>query len=112
MRTAIVKAFSLGMITGSFLTAGTVLLTAPAKADTTDPAAYADRYGTALCATIDQTIGEYSNDDIFMGIGEAVMQDGFSAYQAGQILYWAIEQDCPQHLDRVLSFAADVEMVA
>jgi hypothetical protein len=111
MRSAIVKAFSLGMITGSFLTAGTVLLTAPAKA-TTDPAAYADKYGTALCATIDQTIGKYSNDDIFMGIGEAIMQDGFSAYQAGQILYWAIEQDCPQHLDRVLSFAADVSVAA
>ncbi len=111
MRSAIVKAFSLGMITGSFLTAGTVLLTAPAKANT-DPAAYADKYGTALCATIDQTIGEYSNDDIFMGIGEAIMQDGFSAYQAGQILYWAIEQDCPQHMDRVLSFAADVSVAA
>ena len=111
MRSSILKAFSLGMITGSFATAGMVLLATPAKADT-DPAAYADRYGTALCATIDQTIGQYSNDDIFMGIGEAVMQDGFSAYQAGQILYWAIEQDCPQHLDRVLSFAADVEMVA
>jgi hypothetical protein len=111
MRSAIVKAFSLGMITGSFLTAGTVLLATPAKA-TTDPRVYADRYGTALCATIDQTIGEYSNDDIFMGIGEAVMQDGFSAYQAGQILYWSVEQDCPQHMDRVLSFAADVSVAA
>ncbi len=112
MRTAIVKAFSLGMITGSFLTAGTVLLATPAKADTTDPLAYASRYGTALCATIDQTAGEYSNDDIFMGIGQAVIEDGFSAYQAGQILYWSVEQYCPQHMDRVLSFAADVEMVA
>jgi hypothetical protein len=112
MRSPVLKAFSLGMITGSFATAGMILLATPAKADTTDPAAYADKYGTALCATIDQTIGQYSNDDIFMGIGQAVMQDGFSAYQAGQILYWSVEQYCPQHLDRVLSFAADVEMVA
>jgi hypothetical protein len=111
MRNGIIKAFSLGMITGSFATAGMVLLATPAKADT-DPLAYASRYGTALCLTIDQTAGEYSNDDIFMGIGQAVMEDGFSAYQAGQILYWSVEQYCPQHLDRVLSFAADVEMVA
>ena len=111
MRSSVIKGFSLGMVTGSFFTAGAVLLAAPAKANT-DPAAYANRYGTAVCATIDESVGQYSNDDIFMGIGQAVMEDGFSAYQAGQILYWAIEQDCPQHMDRVLSFAADVEMVA
>jgi hypothetical protein len=111
MRSSVIKGFSLGMVTGSFFTAGAVLLAAPAKANT-DPAAYANRNGTAVCATIDETVGQYSNDDIFLGIGQAVIEDGFSAYQAGQILYWSIEQYCPQHMDRVLSFAADVEMVA
>lgn len=111
MRNSILKAFSLGMITGSFATAGMVLLATPAKADT-DPLAYANQYGTALCLTIDQTAGEYSNDDIFLGIGQAVMEDGFSAYQAGQILYWSIERYCPQHMDRAMAFAADAEMVA
>ena len=111
MRSSVIKGFSLGMVTGSFFTAGAVLLAAPAKANT-DPEAYANRNGTAVCQTIDETVGQYSNDDIFMGIGQAVIEDGFSAYQAGQILYWSIEQYCPQHMDRVLSFAADVEMVA
>lgn len=109
MRNSILKAFSLGMVTGSFATAGMVLA-APAKANP-DPRVYADRYGTAVCATIDQTIGEYSNDDVFMGIGQAVIEDGYSAYQAGQILFWSIEQYCPQHLDRIMAFAADAQQV-
>ena len=110
MRNNAIKAFSLGMITGSFLTAGVVLLAAPAKANP-DPKVYADRYGTAVCATIDQTIGQYSNDDVFMGIGHAIIEDGYSAYQAGQIMYYSVEQYCPQHLDRIMAFAADAAAV-
>jgi hypothetical protein len=111
VRNNAIKAFSLGMITGSFFTAGVVLLATPAKANP-DPRVYADRFGTAVCATIDQTIGQYSNDDVFMGIGHAIIEDGYSAYQAGQILFWSIEQYCPEYMAAAMAFAADEDMVA
>jgi hypothetical protein len=110
VRNSILRAYGLGIITGGFITAAVISFAPPAKADAAY--SYAAHYGAAVCQTIDETVGQYSNDDIFLGIGQAVIEDGFSAYQAGQILYWSIEQYCPQHMDRVLSFAADVEMVA
>lgn len=101
MRTSIVKAFSLGIITGSFLTAA--LITAiPAKADI-DPVAYAyaAHYGGAVCTTLD----DYPSESGILGIGEAIIEDGLTAFQAGEVMYYAVADICPRHLGLIMHWA-------
>ena len=109
MRNSILKAFSLGMVTGSFATAGMVLLATPAKADP-DPVAYsyAAENGSAVCYTLD----EYPSENGILGIGQAIIEDGLTAYQAGEVVYYSVAELCPRHMDLILSFAAGGEMVA
>ena len=105
MRSPAVKAFSLGVITGSFLTAGLIHLAAPARADH-DPVviAYTTTFGEAVCLTLD----DYPSKGGVLGVGQAIIEDGLTAFQAGQVIYFAVDELCPRHLDLVLSFAGDV----
>lgn len=101
MRSQTVKAFSLGVIAGSFLTAG-VVFAAPAKADADAVSvAYAARYGEAVCATLD----DYPSFDGIVGIGQAVMEDGLTARQAGQVIGLSVAEICPRHGGLLLAFA-------
>lgn len=102
MRTSIVKAYAVGCMTGSFLTAGIIMLAAPAKADT-DPVAYAyaAQYGSAVCQTLD----EYPSEAGILGVGEAIIEDGLTSFQAGEVVYHSVSEICPQHLGLVLNWA-------
>lgn len=108
MRTPLVKVFSLGMITGSFLTAGVVLLAAPADASPDDTSvAYASMYASAVCEVLDQ----YPTFDGIVGIGAAIMEDGLSARQAGQVIGLSVAEVCPRHAGLVLRFSEAVNGV-
>jgi hypothetical protein len=109
MRTSIVRAYALGIITGSFLTAATLTIAFPVKADVDRVVvAYAAQFGDAVCTTLD----EYPTINGVYGIGEAIMQDGLTAYQAGQVLGLAVLEICPRHMDLMQNFANTGEQVA
>lgn len=94
MRTAVVKTFSLGMITGSFLTAGVVLLAAPAKAD------------TGMDILVCDVLSQYPSVSGVLGIGLALKEDGYSAYEAGQVIGQAVINECPQYGPLMRKFIA------
>lgn len=104
MRNNTLKGFSLGLIAGSFLTAGTLHFTAPAKASPADPVAVdvADTYGPAMCATLD----EYPTMAGIIGIGEVLMQEGLTGRQAGQALFLGVYDNCPNYLPLLKRFAS------
>lgn len=104
MRTSVVKAFSLGVVAGAFLTAG-IVAAAPAKADPDGASvAYAAAYGPAVCNVLD----EYPSFDGIVGIGQAIMDDGLSARQAGQVVALSVAEFCPRHARLILAFADTV----
>jgi len=102
MRTSVVRAYALGIVTGSFLTAGTLALALPVKADIDRVViAYASQFGDAVCTTLD----EYPSFDGLLGIGQAIIEDGLNAYQAGQVIALSVVEICPRHLALVQAAA-------
>ena len=97
IRNSTVRAFALGIITGSFITAGTMLLAAPARADGfLDDAEidYAATYGQyAICPVID----EYHTTDGVMGVARAIINDGFAPDAAVDIINVAVQEFCPRN---------------
>lgn len=109
MRTAAVKTFSLGMIAGSFLTAGTVFLASPAKADVDDTSiAYALQYSEAVCSTLDK----YPSFGGIVGIAQAITEDGLTMRQAGTVIGLSVAETCPWHTGLMNRFIAATSSAA
>lgn len=107
MRNRTIKSFSLGIITGSFLTAGLIHLAAPAKAEPDSAViAFAALYGDIICDTLDT----YPSFSGILGIGDAISTEGLTPYQAGQVLYLAALNTCPRHLDLMHRFAGNEDI--
>jgi hypothetical protein len=105
MRSSIVKSFALGIVTGGFLTAG-IVAAVPAKADPSGASvAYAAVYGQAVCSTLD----DYPNYSGIVGIAQAIVDDGLSYRQAGEVIAVSVIELCPRHLGLIKSFAADTQ---
>jgi hypothetical protein len=103
LRRSTIRAFCLGIITGSFLTAGMVLLAGPARADTDRlVVAYASVFGGAVCSTLDQ----YPSSSGIIGIGKSIVEDGLTGYQAGQVIALSVMDICPRHTGLMDDFAA------
>ncbi len=101
MRTSTVRAFAFGICTGSLITAATIIA-APAKADPDRVSVdYAQRYGWAVCATLD----EFPSFAGLIGVGESIYDDGLSWRQAGQVLAVSVADQCPRHLQMMNAFA-------
>lgn len=100
MRNSIIKAYALGMITGSFFTAGAVLLATPAKADIT--ADDTDYYSSAVCNTLDSG---YATLNGILGIGQAIHQDGYTYRDAGAIIADSVIGSCPEYVPLLKRFA-------
>lgn len=100
MRPALVRGFAAGLIVGSL----SVAVAATAKADP-DTAAivYAERYGGAVCATLD----DYPTFDGIIGVGQAIVEDGLSYRQAGYVVAMSVTDVCPRHLSLVQAFARE-----
>lgn len=97
MRTSIIRAYALGIITGAFLTAGIGFFAAPAKADghvDDSEADYIFAYGkTAICPVIDQ----YHSFAGVMGVAQAITEDGFAPDAAVDIINGSVELYCPRN---------------
>jgi len=97
MRTNIIRAYALGIITGSFLTAGLTFGLAPAKADghlDNSEADYVLMYGEgAICPVID----EYHSLAGVTGVARGIAKDGFTLDSAVDIINAAVDQYCPRN---------------
>ena len=98
IRTATVRAFSLGIITGSFITAGAILLAAPAKADgylDDSEADYVNQWHAAICQVIDDP--DYHNFEGVIGVTKAVAHDGYTLDNAIDIVNASVSEWCPRN---------------
>lgn len=103
MRNSQIKAFLLGSITGTLITATAIYLAAPAKAEPDGASvAVAALYGDIICDTLDS----YPSMSGIIGIGQALNSEGLTYYQAGQAIYIAVDNSCPRHLPLLHQFAA------
>lgn len=95
MRPGHIKAYSLGIITGAFLTAG-LLAAVPAKADgflDEDEQAFVEDYHWAVCHTID----EYHSTQGVLGVAEAITDEGFAPDSAVDIINASVQAYCPRN---------------
>jgi len=107
VRKTTVKAFSLGIIVGGFITAATIAAR-PAKADTGDAVyAYTATFGAVVCQTLDS----YPTFNGVIGIGQAIAADGLSMKQAGQVLMMSAIEICPRHIGLLRRFADQYQQV-
>lgn len=103
MRPGTFKAYAFGVFTGSLVTAGLTIWAAPAKADVTN--ATIDEYSFAVCATL----SDYPSFEGIIGIGQALMQYGYSGYEAGEIVGGAVLTMCPEFIPLVTRFGAQYD---
>lgn len=93
MRPAVVKAFSLGMVAGSFLTAGAVMLASPARADgwlDDDELVFVELHGQSICSVIDT----YHSLSGVTDVAEAIVDEGFSPDSAVDIVNASVQGFC------------------
>lgn len=101
-----IRAYGLGVITGAFLTAGVIAAT-PAKADVDRAViAYTAVFAGAVCTTLDA----YPSFDGIEGIGQAIIEDGLTPRQAGQVIGLSVVEVCPRHFGLVRDFIASNRM--
>jgi hypothetical protein len=97
MRPTAIKAFSVGVMTGCLLIVGAV----EAKADTDSVVyAYAATFAGAVCATLD----DFPSFDGINGTAAAIVQDGLTDYQAGQVIGLSIVEVCPRHTRLMVAY--------
>lgn len=100
LRKTTVRSFALGIVCGAFLTAGIVAAT-PAKADATT-IAYTSSMGQAVCSTVSQ----YPSYGGITGIGQAIVKDGLTLDQAGEVIWMSVTNLCPEHTSLLMRYAA------
>jgi hypothetical protein len=66
--------------------------------------AHADGMTIATCMVLD----DYPTISGVMGVARGLMEEGYTPYQAGQVLRDAVDNVCPEHRDLVLRFARAV----
>ena len=84
--------FVAGFLTGAAVVAATIMVAAPARADE-DARAYAAEYGPAVCQTLDD-------------YGQAIIEQGFTAEQAGEVVALSVIYICPRHTALLKRFGA------
>lgn len=66
----------------------------------TAPDAKADSYDRLICSVLD----EYPTPGGVYGVGLGLIDQGYTAYAAGQKIAAAVTSTCPEHLPEVLAF--------
>jgi hypothetical protein len=92
------KVFAAGIMTGALIVAGTIVA-APGKADITpnDVSIYA----VAVCGALD----DEASVATVVGLGLALGSEGYSGYDAGQIIALAVMTRCPEYEPVLRRFA-------
>ncbi len=89
-----IRAYALGMITGSFLTASVVVFAAPAKADP------ANEVATLVCSSLD---AQPTVDNVVAIVNDLV-RFGATPQQAGQIVAISVMEYCTRNIPVVEAF--------
>lgn len=94
IRNTAIKAYALGIITGTALTAGTILLSAPAKAD------QGDELATLVCSSLDRqpTVANVA------AILNDLVEFGASPQQAAQVVVISVSQYCTRNIPVAQAF--------
>jgi hypothetical protein len=100
MRPGTTRAYALGVLTGSVVTSLMFVFTAPAKADVSE--GESSYFYGAVCATL----AEHPSTDGVIGIGLALKDEGYSGYEAGQIVGLSVINRCPEFMPILRAFAA------
>lgn len=100
MRPGILRAYALGVFTGSLVTATLTILATPAKADVPDSAVA--EYSVPVCMTLD----DYPSIAGLLGIGKGLMSYGWTAREAGEIAAASIIEVCPEYIPLLRQFVA------
>ena len=100
LRKTTVRAFALGVVSGAFLTAA-IVAAAPAKADSTT-LAYTAVMGEIVCTTL----SEFPAFTGITGIGQAIVADGLTLDQAGEVMWMSVANLCPEHTSLLMRYAA------
>ena len=86
----------------SALLGAALYFSAPANADEDRVVyAYTATFGGIVCTTLD----EYPTFAGIIGIGQAISEDGLTAYQSGRVVAMSAIEICPRHLPLVRAFA-------
>lgn len=85
------------------LLGGAVYWASPSSADEdTRVRDYTGLNSQRICQVLD----EFPTEVGVLGLGEAIVEEGFTAFEAGRIIGDSVLTDCPQHSRLVLRFAA------
>ena len=78
---------------------------APSARADVDPVvvAYTAAYGGIVCQVLDQG---HDTTAGMLGIGQAIIEDGLSPYQAGQVLALSVTEICPRYTPLLRQFIA------
>lgn len=101
LRPGTLRAYALGLFCGSLMTATLTMCAAPAKADTINPDIVADIAGPVCSVT-----AQYPSTDGLIGIGAALIEDGWTGYEAGEIIATSIINYCPRYTPILRAFVA------
>jgi hypothetical protein len=100
MRPGTLRAYAIGVLTGSVMTSALFVWTAPAHADVSEDEAA--MYADPVCSTLT----DYPSIGGVLGIGLALRDEGYSGYDAGQIIGSAVVNECPQFAPLLKRFIA------
>ena len=65
------------------------------------PAVQADPYDQVVCSVLD----DYPNNSGVLGIGMALADEGYTGYEAGEIISLAVINVCPEYIPLMMAFA-------
>jgi len=100
-----VRAFGLGLVTGALLTAGVTAFAAPAKAEP-DISDEVLEYTVKVEGVVCSTLSKYPTISGVTGILVAIEQEGFTPYEAGEIVALSVEDRCTRFIPLLERFVA------
>jgi hypothetical protein len=62
---------------------------------------YVAHYGGVVCDVLD----DYPSFSGIIGVARGIQEDGFTAYQAGEVIGLSVTEICPWHTGLVMRFA-------
>lgn len=93
-RAKVYDGLAVGLLMVLMAALGVVVFAASAKAEPdSDALAYAAEYGPAVCSVLD----DYPSVSGMLGIMQAIVEDGMTEYQAGQVVGISIYRLCPEY---------------
>ena len=84
------------------LAGAAICCAAPANADDARVRDYIIVNSGRIC----QVLKEFPNDEGILGLGEAITDEGFTAFEAGRIIGDSVLMSCPQYSGLILRFTA------